>query len=470
MSTLFRHLPSVAQVLAGLDADPDIAALPRPLVKEQINDFLDICREEIRSGVIVDAAALALPALMPRLTAFVRARSRPHFRRVLNATGVVIHTNLGRSVLARAAMEAVAEACAHYSNCEFDLTTGKRGSRYSHVEKILCDITGAEAALVVNNNAAAVLIMLETLARGREVIVSRGQLVEIGGSFRIPDVMAKSGAILREVGATNRTHIQDYERAIGDETAALMRVHTSNFRMVGFTKEVSLPEMRALGDRYGLPVIEDLGSGTLCDLAGHGLPGEPTVQQVVAQGADVVSFSGDKVLGGPQAGIIVGRKEYVERIKRNPLNRAVRIDKMTLAALEATLRLYLDMDTARREVPTLRMITASQDSLRSKARRLADAVRAELGDTAGVAMRKGFSRVGGGAFPEYDLPGTLVSVDVAGISAESLREALLNTDPPLVARIEDDTFLLDPRTLASSELKLAAGALRQAVDTIKDKS
>lgn len=470
MSTLFRHLPSVAQVLAGLDADPDIAALPRPLVKEQINDFLDICREEIRSGVIVDAAALALPALMPRLTAFVRARSRPHFRRVLNATGVVIHTNLGRSVLARAAMEAVAEACAHYSNCEFDLTTGKRGSRYSHVEKILCDITGAEAALVVNNNAAAVLIMLETLARGREVIVSRGQLVEIGGSFRIPDVMAKSGAILREVGATNRTHIQDYERAIGDETAALMRVHTSNFRMVGFTKEVSLPEMRALGDRYGLPVIEDLGSGTLCDLAGHGLSGEPTVQQVVAQGADVVSFSGDKVLGGPQAGIIVGRKEYVDRIKRNPINRAVRIDKMTLAALEATLRLYLDMDTARREVPTLRMITASQDSLRSKARRLADAVRAELGDTAGVAMRKGFSRVGGGAFPEYDLPGTLVSVDVAGISAESLREALLNTDPPLVARIEDDTFLLDPRTLASSELKLAAGALRQAVDTIKDKS
>jgi L-seryl-tRNA(Ser) seleniumtransferase len=407
---------------------------------------------------------------MPRLSAYVRSHSRPHFRRVLNATGVVIHTNLGRSVLARPAVEAVAEACAHYSNCEFDLATGKRGSRYSHVEKILCDITGAEAALVVNNNAAAVFIMLETLARGREVIVSRGQLVEIGGSFRIPDVMAKSGAILREVGATNRTHVRDYEQAIGDDTAALMRVHTSNFRMVGFTAEVSLPEMRALGDRYGLPVIEDLGSGTLCDLAGHGLPGEPTVQQVVAQGADVVSFSGDKVLGGPQAGIIVGRREYVDRIKKNPINRAVRIDKMTLAALEATLRLYLDMDAARREVPTLRMITASQDSLRSKARRLADAVRAELGDTAMVAMRKGFSRVGGGAFPEYDLPGTLVSVDVPGVSVDELREALLDTDPPLVARIEDGVFLLDPRTLASSELKLAAGALRQAVETIKDKS
>jgi L-seryl-tRNA(Ser) seleniumtransferase len=470
MSTLYRHLPPVDQVLAALDTDPDMAALPRPLVKEHVNGFLDLCREEIRSGVITDAAHLDPAALMPRLSAYVRSHSRPHFRRVLNATGVVIHTNLGRSVLARPAMEAVAEACAHYSNCEFDLATGKRGSRYSHVEKILCDITGAEAALVVNNNAAAVFIMLETLARGREVIVSRGQLVEIGGSFRIPDVMAKSGAILREVGATNRTHVRDYEQAIGDDTAALMRVHTSNFRMVGFTAEVSLPEMRALGDRYGLPVIEDLGSGTLCDLAGHGLPGEPTVQQVVAQGADVVSFSGDKVLGGPQAGIIVGRREYVDRIKKNPINRAMRIDKMTLAALEATLRLYLDMDAARREVPTLRMITASQDSLRSKARRLADAVRAELGDTAVVAMRKGFSRVGGGAFPEYDLPGTLVSVDVPGVSVDALREALLDTDPPLVARIEDGVFLLDPRTLASSELKLAAGALRQAVDTIKDKS
>jgi L-seryl-tRNA(Ser) seleniumtransferase len=469
MSTLFRHLPSVGQILEGLDRDADIAGLPRPLVKEHVNDFLDICREEIRAEAISDASSLSLDVLLPRLTAYVRSRSRPHFRRVLNATGVVVHTNLGRSLLARSAIEAVAEACGHYSNCEFDLSTGKRGSRYSHVEKILCDITGAEAALVVNNNAAAVFIMLETLAKGREVVVSRGQLVEIGGSFRIPDVMAKSGATLREVGATNRTHVHDYERAIGDETAALMRVHTSNFRVVGFTKEVSLPELRELGDRYGLPVIEDLGSGTLYALAGEGLLGEPTVQQVVAQGADVVSFSGDKVLGGPQAGIIVGRKEYIDRIKKNPVNRAMRIDKMTLAALEATLRLYLDMDVARREVPTLRMITASQESLRSKARRLADAIRAELGDAAEVAMKKGFSRVGGGAFPEYDLPGTMVTLGVKGISADDLRDALLDTDPPLVARIEDGLFLLDPRTLASTELKLAAASLRQAVDTLKSK-
>ena len=468
MSKLFRLLPSMDQILDGLAADPAIARLPRPLVKEHAAAFLDVCREEIRSGAITGEAQLALDALLPRLTAYVRVHSRPHFRRVLNATGVVVHTNLGRSLLAKPAIEAVAEACGHYSNCEFDLATGKRGSRYSHVENILCDITGAEAALVVNNNAAAVFIMLETLAKGREVIVSRGQLVEIGGSFRIPDVMAKSGATLREVGATNRTHVHDYENAIGDETAALMRVHTSNFRVVGFTKEVSLAEMRALGDKYALPVIEDLGSGTLYALAGEGLLGEPTVQQVVAQGADVVSFSGDKVLGGPQAGVIVGRKEYIDRIKRNPVNRAVRIDKMTLAALEATLRLYLDMDEARRTVPTLKMVTASQDSLKSKARRLADAVRKALGESVLVALRKGFSRVGGGAFPEYDLPGTLVSVRVEGITADDLRGVLLHTDPPLVARIEDDAFLLDPRTLGNTEISLAAEALRQAVESLKE--
>jgi L-seryl-tRNA(Ser) seleniumtransferase len=466
MSNLFRHLPSVDEILSVLVKADGIGELPRPLVKDLVNEFLDVCREEIRAGVFSRPEELSAAALGPRLTAYVRSKARPHFRRVLNATGVVIHTNLGRSLLAKPAIEAVAEACGHYSNCEFDLATGKRGSRYSHVEKILCDITGAEAALVVNNNAAAVFIMLETLAKGREVIVSRGQLVEIGGSFRIPDVMAKSGARLREVGATNRTHVHDYENAIGDDTGALMRVHTSNFRVVGFTKDVSLAEMRVLGDRYGLPVIEDLGSGTLYSLEGEGLLGEPTVQQVVAQGADVVSFSGDKVLGGPQAGIIVGRKEYIDRIKKNPINRAVRIDKMTLAALEATLRLYLDMGEARRRIPTLNMVTASPEALKSKARRLAEAVREALGDRVEVGMKKGFSRVGGGSFPEYDLPGTMVTVDIRGITAQALRGALLDTDPPLVARIEDDEFLLDPRTLASTELKLAARALKEAADAL----
>ena len=469
MSKIFRYLPSVDSALSALELEKELEQLPRQLIKTLVNDFFEICREEIKGKVITTAEQLSLKALMPRLAAYVRAKSRPHFRRVLNGTGVVIHTNLGRSLLAKSAIEAVAEACGHYSNCEFDLSTGRRGSRYSHVEKILCDITGAEAALVVNNNAAAVFIMLETLARDREVVVSRGQLVEIGGSFRIPDVMSKSGAILREVGATNRTHVHDYENAINDNTGALMRVHTSNFRIVGFTKEVSLPEMRELGDKYNLPVIEDLGSGILYSLDGAGLLGEPTVQQTVAQGADVVSFSGDKVLGGPQAGIIVGRKEYIDRIKNNPVNRAMRIDKMTLAALEATLRLYLDMDEARRKVPTLKMITASPEALKSKARRLAEAIRTQLGESVVVTLKKGMSRVGGGAFPEYDLPGTMVTVALKDISVGDLKGALLETDPPLVARIESDEFLLDPRTLTATELKLAASAMKQAVTALADK-
>ncbi|MDP3427066.1 MAG: L-seryl-tRNA(Sec) selenium transferase, partial [Humidesulfovibrio sp.] len=370
----------------------------------------------------------------------------------------VVHTNMGRSLLAREAVAAVAEAAAHYSNLEFDLATGERGSRYTHVESLLCRLTGAEAALVVNNNAAAVLIVLDTLCKGREVIVSRGQLVEIGGSFRIPEVMAKSGAVLREVGATNRTHLRDYQAAIGSETAALMKVHTSNFRQVGFVKEVPLGELKALAATFGLPVIEDLGSGSLLRLDADGLPGEPTAGESIAAGADVVSFSGDKVLGGPQAGIIVGRREIIERIKKNPLNRALRIDKMTLAALEATLRLYLDPELARGRVPTLAMMTRPLASLRAQAARLAGLLKkrlpACLDGRLEVSVRRGASRVGGGAFPEADLPTALVALTPLGVagknpslSVDALRQALLSTDPPLVARVDDGALCLDPRTL-----------------------
>ncbi len=465
MSNLFRLLPAVDAVLTRLAEGEATAAPPRPLLRDLVNRFLDILREEIRSGLLTDEADLTWDALGPRLERFVRSRSRPHFRRVLNAAGVVVHTNMGRSLLAEDAVDAVTEACARYSNLEFDLETGKRGSRYSHVEKILCALTGAEAALVVNNNAAAVLIVLETLAKGREVVVSRGQLVEIGGSFRIPEVMAKSGAVLREVGATNRTHPRDYEDGITEETAALMRVHTSNFRIIGFTKEVSLPELKEIADRHGLPVIEDLGSGNLFDFTSLGLGWEPTVQKIVAEGADVVSFSGDKVLGGPQAGIIVGKKEYIDRIKKNPLNRAVRIDKMTLAALEATLRLYLDPERAKQAVPTLAMITARPETLKRRARRLATLLRKALGEACGVSMRPGASRVGGGAFPEQDLPTTLVRLAPADgdASPDVLKKRLLQTDPPLVGRIEDNAFCLDPRTLADDEFRLAAKALAQAL-------
>ncbi|MBA4358334.1 MAG: L-seryl-tRNA(Sec) selenium transferase, partial [Desulfovibrio sp.] len=339
-----------------------------------------------------------------------------------------------------------------------------------HVEGLLCRLTGAEAALVVNNNAAAVLIVLDTLCKGREVIVSRGQLVEIGGSFRIPEVMAKSGAILREVGATNRTHLRDYEAAITLETAAFMKVHTSNFRQVGFVKEVPLSELKTLAATFGLPVIEDLGSGSLLRLDVDGLPGEPTAGESVAAGADVVTFSGDKVLGGPQAGIIVGRREIIERIKQNPLNRALRIDKMTLAALEATLRLYLDPELAKNRVPTLSMMTRSLVSLRAQASRLAGLLKKHLGDRLDVTVRRGVSRVGGGAFPEADLPTALVALVPsaapgagAGLSVDSLRQALLATDPPLVGRVEDGALCLDPRTVDASEHALVLDALRQAL-------
>ncbi|MFZ5812103.1 MAG: L-seryl-tRNA(Sec) selenium transferase [Thermodesulfobacteriota bacterium] len=465
MTNLFRSLPAMDAVLDRLIAQKTYDTLPRPLLREAAERFLDLVREEIRAGVHSSEAVLTLEALFPRLAAFVAVHTRPHFRRVLNATGVVVHTNMGRSLLAEAAVAAVAEAASRYSNLEFDLKTGERGSRYAHVEDILKTLTGAEAALVVNNNAAAVLIILDTLAKGREVIVSRGQLVEIGGSFRIPEIMAKSGAILKEVGATNRTHRHDYENAVTPETAALLKVHTSNFRIIGFTKEVPLKELKEIGAKHNLPVIEDLGSGNLFDFAALGLGQEPTVQRVVADGADVVSFSGDKVLGGPQAGIIVGKKTYIDRIKKNPLNRALRIDKMTLAALEATLRLYLDPALAAGKVPTIALIAQSAETLRKKARRLAGIIAKAAPGLVTAAVRPGTSRVGGGAFPEQDLPTTLVAVTPANpdISAACLRERLLATDPPMVARIEDDALCLDPRTLADDELALAAKVLAQAL-------
>ena len=463
MSNLFRMLPSVDSLLDALTGQVDA---PRTLVRDLVNEFLDDCRQGIRDGSIATEDDLALDNLLPGLEAFVQDRSRPHFRRVLNATGVVIHTNLGRSLLAESAARAVYEACAHYSNLEFNLETGLRGSRYSHVEELLCKVTGAEAALVVNNNAAAVLIVLDTLAKGREVIVSRGQLVEIGGSFRIPEVMEKSGATLVEVGATNRTHLKDYEQAITEDTAMLLKVHTSNYRVVGFTKEVELAELAELGKRRGIPVVEDLGSGNLQDFTEIGFQFEPRVQETVATGADVITFSGDKVLGGPQAGIIVGNREIIEQIKRNPLNRAVRIDKMTLAALEATLRLYLDPDKARAEVPTINMILASQDGLKRKAGSLARLLQKELGHEFLVTTREDVSRVGGGSFPERDLPTTLVTLEAReeSLSIQAVRDALLRTDPPLVGRVDHDAFSLDPRTLDRKEYKLVVEALKQAIE------
>ena len=462
MYELFRALPSVDACLAVVDPDTR-RKLPHPLLKALINQFLDALREDIRAGRVTDGASLHLEALTAPLQAFVCNKSRPKFRKVLNATGVVIHTNMGRSVLADEALEAIQRVCAGYSNLELNLDTGRRGLRYSHVEALLCRLTGAEAALVVNNNAAAVFLTLLVLCRGREVLVARGQLVEIGGSFRIPDIMSRSGAMLREVGCTNRVHYQDYEQALSPDTAAIMRVHTSNFRVVGFHADVPVADLATLAHAHEIPLIEDLGSGTLVDLTSGGLLGEPTVREIVTAGADVVTFSGDKVLGGPQAGIIVGRKALLDAIKADPLNRALRVDKMTLAALEATLRLYLDERVARQKVPTLRMLLEPPDGLRQKAHRLARRLKKRLADQAVVTVVSGSSRVGGGAFPENDLPGYVIRIRPARMSLEQLRIRLLQTEPPLVGRIEDGVFCLDPRTLPESDWPLVVNILQEAL-------
>ncbi len=348
-----------------------------------------------------------------------------------------------------------------YSNLEYDLDAGRRGSRYSHVEEILCELTGAEAALVVNNNAAAVLITLETMAKGREVIVSRGELVEIGGSFRIPDVMARSGAILREVGATNRTHLKDYANAISDDTALLMKVHQSNFQIVGFTKSVSIEELAELGKKHGLPVYEDLGSGNLTEFSRYGLFHEPTVQESLKSGADLVSFSGDKLLGGPQAGIILGKKELVDPIKKNPINRAVRIDKLTLAALEHLLRIYRDPESAVKVIPTLKMITTPYSELKRKASRLLKRLKAKGLECLDFGTIDTVSRVGGGALPLQDLKSRAVTVapKIKDISAARLEEWLRNYSVPVIVRLEEGLVLMDVRTLFPRDFLVIEEAL-----------
>lgn len=454
-AALLRAIPKVDECLGWLAT----VCAPAALVKKAVRAALAECRERILAGDPEGGAAVERAALEGRMRELLAGYLRPRFRTVINATGVVVHTNLGRSLLPASAMEAIAGVGARYSNLEFDLDTGKRGSRYSLVEELLCDLTGAEAALVVNNNAAAVFLALNTVAAGREVIVSRGQLVEIGGSFRIPDVMARSGATLVEVGATNRTHPRDYEQAIGERTALLLKVHTSNFRVIGFTAEVGVDELCAIGRRHGLPVMEDLGSGCLVDLSRFGLPREPTVGEVVAGGVDIVTFSGDKLLGGPQAGIILGRGEIIERIKKNPLNRALRIDKFTLAGLESVLRLYYDEHEALTAIPTLAMLSVPRETIARRARRLAAILRPALEDCCAVDIVSTTSRVGGGALPEYGLPTRALRLQPRTLRLSAFETGLRRLETPVIGRLEDDAMLFDMRTVDNSQLRPLAAAV-----------
>ncbi len=456
-----RRLPAVDRLLETARGNPDFADVPPAVLTRAAREVIDAERRRLLRPE-VSGEELPASALWPqRLREAVGRLMRPNLRRVVNATGVVIHTNLGRSLLAEAALARVQEAALHYSNLEYDLEGGKRGSRYTAVRDLLCEITGAEDALVVNNNAGAVLISLETLARGREVVVSRGDLVEIGGSFRIPEVMAKSGARLREVGTTNRTHRRDYESALGAETALLLKVHWSNYSIVGFTAQVPLADLVALGRRHGLPVMEDLGSGTFIDFSRYGLLKEPTVQESVAAGADIVTFSGDKLLGGPQAGIIVGRRELIEAIRRNPLNRALRIDKLTLAALEGTLRLYRDEAEAVRRIPTLRLLTEREETLLPRAEALRERL-AALGDPRlTVEIRRLSSKAGGGSLPLLDLPSPCLGLRVQGLPAHRFESALRRSEPPIIARIEEEAVIFDLRTVPpEDEEGIVAGVAR----------
>lgn len=377
----------------------------------------------------------------------------PHLKRVINATGVVIHTNLGRAPLSDRVLVEIVKIGKYYSNLEYDLVEGKRGSRYVHVEEILKEITSAEGALVVNNNAAAVLISLNTLAFEKEVIVSRGELIEIGGSFRIPEVMKWAGCILKEVGTTNKTHLYDYEKVISDKTALLLKVHKSNYEIVGFTKEVPVEELVALARKYNLLVMEDLGSGCFIDFSKYGLKKEPTVQEVLKAGVDLVTFSGDKLLGGPQAGIILGKKELVEKIRKNPLNRALRIDKLTLAGLEATLRLYRDESLAIEYIPVLSFILASKEKLKKKAQKLYKLLKGLNLEGMEFKVIETIGKTGGGALPTLELPSYGVIIHSFKVSSIQLQKFLRNYKIPIIARIEEDNLLLDVRCLFDEDLE-----------------
>jgi len=425
-----RDLPSVDELLR----DERLAEVARPLSVAAARNALARAREEILTGR--DPGDL-----VERVELELAAAARHRLRRVINATGVIVHTNLGRAPLAEAAIERVGDAARGYSNLEYDLGSGARGSRQAHVTPLLCRLTGAESALVVNNNAAAVLLALAALAEGREVLVSRGELIEIGDGFRIPDVLERSGARLVEVGTTNRTRAADYERALGPETAVLLRVHQSNFRVVGFTELPRLEELVAVARAAGLPLVDDLGSGVLA-----ALEGEPSARDALSAGADLVCFSGDKLLGGPQAGIVVGRADLVERLRRHPLQRALRADKLTIAALEGTLALYLDPGRAAAEIPVLRMLGQGPETVRTRAERLASLTGGEVEPTVG--------RVGGGALPLAEIESFACAVE------EELAAALRAADPPIVGVVRDGSLLLDCLTLSDEEVEEAAAAVR----------
>lgn len=455
---MLRKIPKVDELLTLAEETGRMAAMtdiiPPAAVRDAIRDELEALRGNILAGDLTELPEKK--AILDAACTRAYGEQRSSLRRVVNGTGVVLHTNLGRSLLSWQAVSAVEEVARNYSTLEYDVDSGSRGSRHDHIDNLLASVTGAEAAMVVNNNAAAVLLILSAMGKGGEVITSRGELVEIGGSFRIPEIMTQCGCTLREVGTTNKTHLFDYEDAIGPETRALLRVHTSNYRIVGFSERPGLAELVELGRKHDLPVIEDLGSGSLVDLTAFGIHGEPTVQQSVKAGVDVISFSGDKLLGGPQAGLILGKRAYIEKLKRHPLARALRVDKMTIAALRETLYAYQDPAWARQNIPTLRMLGASGEELRGRAEKLRLALEG-FGCAARVVETEG--QVGGGSCPTQLLKSWAVAVDPGKLTADQLAEALRRPYPHIIGRISQGQYLLDVRTLTDDDFSVIARRL-----------
>lgn len=440
---LLRKLPKIDELLKDEKIIKLMQENPRTLILESLRESIEFFRNGILKGSIT---SITTEAVIDLSINFLKEKKKMHLRRVINGTGTVIHTNLGRSILSEKAIENVIEVASNYNNLEYEISQGKRGSRYSHIEDIIKRVTGAEDALVVNNNAAAIMLVLDTLAKEKEVIVSRGELVEIGGSFRIPEVMKFSGAKLVEVGTTNRTHLYDYENNITEETGVFLKVHTSNFKVMGFTEAVSLEEMVKLGQEHNIPVVEDIGSGVLIDFSKYGFTYEPTVQASISKGVDVVTFSGDKMLGGPQAGIIVGKKKFIEKMKKNQLTRALRVDKMTLAALEGTLKYYIDETTAIENIPSLNMILMPAEQVKQKCIILKRKLQNKVKDCT-FAIDKGESMVGGGSMPTEKIPTYVIKVTSNVFSPQDMEERLRLGETSLVARVYDNELVLDGRTL-----------------------
>ncbi len=458
-----RMLPSVDELVKHEKLADLNDSIPSTRIKNSVRDAVAALREEYLSKKDdPEFVPYGEDEILDKVISRIMADHETSLKKVINGTGIVIHTNLGRSLLPEVVKDALLDAAFSYNNLEYDLETGRRGSRYTHLESTIKELTGAEDVLVVNNNAAAVMLALNTMVRGREAIISRGELVEIGGSFRVPDVLKMSGGFLREVGTTNKTHLYDYEDAINEETGLLLKVHTSNYHIIGFTESVDSEDLVQLGKKHGLPVMDDLGSGLFVDLSQYGLVYEPTVKDTLAKGVDVVTFSGDKLLGGPQAGIIVGKKKYIQAMKKNQMTRALRVDKMTIAALEATLRLYLDEERAMAMVPTMRMLTMHREELAERAEVLYRLLLRKV-KTASLDVVDCTSQVGGGSLPQEELPSRAVTIVPMNMSLNDFERRMRTGKFHVIGKIHKDRYELDVRTFLEGDLPKVVDAVKLAL-------